>query len=59
MINEGAEYLLPVKVDDSWIDGLPRSTAYLDLRTLGTLGVSKLLLQKIQGSSVKMVIPMV
>lgn len=57
MINEGAEYLLPVKVDDSWIDGLPRSTAYLDLRTLGTLGVSKLLLQKIQGSCVKMVIP--
>ena len=32
MIREKGEYLLPVKVDDTWIDGLPQSTAYLDLR---------------------------
>lgn len=57
MISESAEYLLPVMVDGSWIDGLPKSTAYLDLRTLGVLGVSKLLLQKIKGSSQKIVIP--
>lgn len=57
MIRENAEYLLPVKVDDSWIDGLSRETAYLDLRTLGVLGVSKLLLQKIQGPSANMTIP--
>jgi hypothetical protein len=25
MINESAEYLLPVKVDDSWVDGLPKA----------------------------------
>ncbi|GHU14749.1 hypothetical protein AGMMS50225_27200 [Betaproteobacteria bacterium] len=57
MINESAEYLLPVKVDDSWIDGLPKSTAYLDLRTAGVLGVCELLLKKIRGSTTKLVIP--
>jgi hypothetical protein len=49
MINESAEYLLPVKVDDSWVDGLPKATAYLDLRTVGVLGICKLLLRKIRG----------
>lgn len=57
MINESAEYLLPVKVDDSWIDGLPRATAYLDIRTAGVLGVCKLLLKKIRGSTAKLIIP--
>lgn len=57
MINESAEYLLPVKVDDSWIDGLPRATAYLDLRTDGVLGVCKLLLRKLRGSNAKLSIP--
>ena len=57
MINESAEYLLPVKVDDSWIDGLPRSTAYLDLRIDGVLGICRLLLKKIKGSTAKLIIP--
>ena len=57
MINEGAEYLLPVKVDDTWVDGLPRATAYLDLRTVGVLGICKLLLMKIRGSTAKLTIP--
>jgi len=57
MINERAEYLLPVKVDDSWIDGLPKATAYLDLRTEGVLGVCKLLIKKIRGSTANPTIP--
>lgn len=57
MISECAEYLLPVKIDDSWIDGLPKSTAYLDLRTVGVLGVCKLLLKKIHRSTAKLVVP--
>jgi hypothetical protein len=50
MITEKAEYLLPVKVDDSWIDGLPQSTAYLDLRTEGIIGICEALVEKIGAS---------
>lgn len=57
MIREAGEYLLPVKVDDTWIDGLPASTAYLDLRVHGVLGVCELLVRKIQGSTGKLVVP--
>lgn len=57
MINESVEYLLPVKVDDSWVDGLPRATAYIDIRTEGVLGICKLLLKKIRGSTAKLTIP--
>lgn len=57
MIQEKSEYLLPVKVDDSWIDGLPTSTAYLDLRVHGVLGVCELLVRKIRGSAGKLVVP--
>jgi hypothetical protein len=57
MIREASEYLLPVKVDDSWIDVLPAATAYLDLRVHGVLGVCELLVRKIRGSTTKLVVP--
>ncbi|MSP13032.1 MAG: toll/interleukin-1 receptor domain-containing protein [Chloroflexi bacterium] len=57
MIREASEYLLPVKVDDSWIDGLPTSTAYLDLRVHGVLGVCEVLVRKIRGSTGKLIVP--
>lgn len=57
MIGEAREYLLPVKVDDSWIDGLPAATAYLDLRVHGVLGVCELLVRKIRGSTEKLEVP--
>jgi len=57
MIQDAKEYLLPVKVDDSWIDGLPTSTAYLDLRVHGVLGVCEILVRKIRGSSQKLSVP--
>lgn len=57
MIREKSEYLLPVKVDDTWIDGLPLSTAYLDLRVQGVLGVCELLVRKIRGGTQKLTVP--
>jgi hypothetical protein len=57
MIIEKSEYLLPVKVDDTWIDGLPQSTAYLDFRVQGVLGVCQLLVRKIRNSSEKLNVP--
>jgi len=57
MITEAREYILPVKVDDSWIDGLPKSTASLDLRVHGVLGVCEVLVRKIRGVTQKLVVP--
>jgi len=57
MIRETSEYLLPVRVDDSWIDGLPSATAYLDLRVHGVLGICELLVRKVLGSTKKLVVP--
>src|SRR4030095_4652702 len=57
MIREAGAYLLPVRVDESWIDGLPISTAYLDLRVNGVLGVCELLVRKIRGTPEKLTVP--
>jgi hypothetical protein len=57
MIRERGEYLLPVKVDDTWIEGLPTSTAFLDLRIHSVLGVCKELVRKIRGSAEKLKVP--
>lgn len=57
MIREANEYVLPIKVDDSWIDGLAISTGYVDLRVQGVLGVCKLLVQKIHGGNARLVVP--
>jgi hypothetical protein len=56
MIHEAQEYLLPIVTDDAWPVGLPKSTAYLDLRTHGVLGVCELLVKKL-GGSIPLVIP--
>ena len=57
MIREGSAYVLPVKVDDSWLDGLSTSTAYLDLRTTGVIGICERLVQKIRGTTGKLTMP--
>ncbi len=57
MIEQSGEYLLPVKVDDSWIDGLSKSTAYLDIRIQGVLGVCETLIKKMRGRDARLVIP--
>ncbi|MEJ0038603.1 MAG: toll/interleukin-1 receptor domain-containing protein [Gammaproteobacteria bacterium] len=57
MIEQTKEYILPVKVDDSWIEGLPKATAYLDLRTKGVLGVCEMLVRKMGKWTGKLAIP--
>ena len=57
LISQHSEYLLPVKTDDAWIPGLPKSTAYLDLRRIGVLGVCDLLVEKVLKRRGKLIIP--
>ncbi|HKI35192.1 MAG TPA: toll/interleukin-1 receptor domain-containing protein [Gemmataceae bacterium] len=58
MIEANDPYLLPVTVDGDWIDGLPRSTAYLDLRVHGVIGICEMLMKKISpGTSSRLVVP--
>jgi hypothetical protein len=38
-INSKTEYILPLLVDDPWIQGLPKSIAYLDLRKRSIISV--------------------
>ena len=57
MIEEAGEYFLPVKTDDAWIDGLPKATAYLDLRVQGVVGICEQLVRKVCGTQGKLTIP--
>lgn len=57
LISQHAEYLLPVLVEDAWIAGLPKSTAYLDLRRIGVLGVCELLVEKVMRTKHKLTVP--
>jgi hypothetical protein len=55
---ESPEYVLPVKVDGTWLEGIPKATAYLDLRTHGVLGICELLVRKVKHSpAYKLVLP--
>jgi len=57
LIQQDTEYLLPVRIDDSWIPGLPAATASIDIRRIGVLGVCEALVQKVLGVKVKLIIP--
>lgn len=57
MIQHAAEYFLPICVDDTWPQGLPKSTAYLDLRTHGVIGICELLIRKVTGRRERLIIP--
>jgi hypothetical protein len=57
MIQQAGEYLLPVRVDDAWPQGLPKATAHLDLRIQGVVGVCESLVRKIRGPDAKLTIP--
>jgi len=48
-IRDRAEYILPVVVDNSWIDGLPKATAYLDLRKRSVIAICEILVEKVKG----------
>lgn len=43
---KGREYILPVRMDDTEIPGLPASVGFLDYRTEGAEGIAKAFLQK-------------
>jgi hypothetical protein len=45
---KGDEYILPVKVDDTELDGLPPNVAYVGI-TLGIEKIAELLIKKLQG----------
>lgn len=52
------EYILPIRLDDSWLEGLPRATAFLDLRTMSLVDVGKTLVRKIKGAAdVRVIVP--
>jgi hypothetical protein len=59
LIRESSEYILPVKIDDSWIEGLPEATGYQDLRVKGVVAIAELVIHKIRGAAAprKLVIP--
>lgn len=57
LINQDSEFVLPVLVDDTWIPGLPKSTAYLDIRRVGVLGIAKVLVEKVLQTKHELVIP--
>ena len=52
-IKEKSEYILPVVVDDAWIDGLPKATAYLDLRKKSVIAICETLIKKVKGEPPK------
>jgi len=51
------EYILPVRLDDAWLDGLPHATAYLDLRQMTPIEVGKMMVRKIKGNDVEVTVP--
>src|SRR5436309_11017095 len=51
------EFILPVRLDDSWLEGLPRATGYLDLREMSSIEVGKILVQKIKGPDTRVTVP--
>jgi hypothetical protein len=58
MIESAGAYVLPVRVDDMWLEGLPKATAHLDLRTHGVVGICKQLVRKVTKSTAhKLVVP--
>lgn len=48
-IKSSSAYILPIVTDDSWIKGLPKSTAYLDLRRKSVIGISEAVIKKLHG----------
>src|SRR5262245_18944612 len=47
-IQSQTAYILPLLIDDSWIQGLPKSTAYLELRKQSILAVCEAVYRKLR-----------
>jgi len=50
-------YLLPIVTDDAWPKGLPRSTAFVDLRNTPPRTVATLLVRKVRGDGFPVALP--
>lgn len=50
-VEKGDDYLIPVLLDDSWLNGLPKSIGYIDAREKTAEAVAKLLAEKIGPAS--------
>ncbi len=50
-IKSPSAYILPVVTDKAWIKGLPKSTAYMDLRKKSVIGICEAIIKKIQGKN--------
>ena len=50
-VAQKAEYILPVRFDDSEVPGLPHTVGYLDFNSCGAERISELLIEKLVGSA--------
>nr|VFJ64825.1 MAG: hypothetical protein BECKFW1821C_GA0114237_100653 [Candidatus Kentron sp. FW] len=48
-LNSSTAYILPVVTDGAWIKGLPKSTAYPDLRGKSVIGIAEAVIKKLRG----------
>jgi len=46
--DRGADYILPIRVDDTDLDGLPPTVGYLSLNDLSVAQIADLLIQKLR-----------
>jgi hypothetical protein len=51
------EYILAVLLDNSWLDGLPRATVYMDLRQMTASEVGRALVRKVTDADASIVEP--
>jgi hypothetical protein len=51
------EYILPILLDDSWPEGLPRSTSFLDSRRLSATAIGQALVLKVKGPDTIVTVP--
>lgn len=49
--NDNAEYILPVRIDDTELPGLPPTIGYIDLRKVGVSTLASLVMQKLLAES--------
>jgi len=56
-LDSRGEYILPVRLDDSWLDGLPRATAHMDLRQMSAAEIGAALVRKVKGRDVEVLQP--
>lgn len=57
VLHSKTEYLLPLRIDNSWPDGLPLATAFLDLRKMSVSEAATIMVKKVKGPGTNLIIP--